>query len=160
MAPTKMMERTEWMVEKATEVGVDEFSFVECQFSERRRMRHDRLDKIAVSAMKQSRKAWKPIINELMDFKTFIDSHLKGSRYICHCYNEIERSDLFEELTDKKSDEEITILVGPEGDFSTNEVKEAIEKGYKSVSLGNSRLRTETAALYAAMMPHLAEKIK
>lgn len=156
MAPTKMMDRVEWMAEKATEIGVDEFSFLECKFSERRQMRADRVEKIVVSATKQSRKAWKPVVNELTAFKKFIEEPREGGQYICHCYEEVERTDLFELLkADNTMPHDVTILIGPEGDFSIDEVRMAMEHGYKSVSLGTERLRTETAALSAAMQAHL-----
>ncbi len=156
MAPTKMMDRVEWMAEKATEIGVDEFSFLECKFSERRQMRADRVEKIVVSATKQSRKAWKPVVNELTAFKKFIEEPREGGKYICHCYEEVERTDLFELLkADNTMPHDVTILIGPEGDFSIDEVRMAMEHGYKSVSLGTERLRTETAALSAAMQAHL-----
>lgn len=157
MAPTKMIDRVEWMVEKATEIGVDEFSFLECQYSERRNMRADRIEKITVSAMKQSRKAWKPFVNELEDFRTFITQERPGRKFICHCYDEIERQDLFIALQSCNSiNEEVTVLIGPEGDFSVEEVKLALANGYESVSLGKSRLRTETAALFAVANIHLS----
>ena len=156
IAPTKLMDRIEWMAEKATEIGVDEFSFPLCKFSERKQMRKDRVEKIVVSAVKQSRKPWMPVVNEMTPFMDIIKQHPKG--FICHCYDEVPRTDFFEEL--KKSDiadnDEILVLVGPEGDFSIEEVKAAVEAGYKSVSLGSARLRTETAALSAVMMMQLA----
>ena len=174
MAPTKMMERTEWMAEKATEIGVDEFSFLECQFSERRNMRTDRIDKIVVAATKQSRKAWKPVVNDLQSFRSFIEQPREGLKFICHCYDEIERKDLFETLESLESLKttkipvnvpvpvpvpvNITGLVGPEGDFSIDEVRLAMEHGYISTSLGSQRLRTETAALSAVMIMQLANK--
>lgn len=157
MAPTKMMERVEWMAEKATEIGCDEFSFLLCKFSERKQMRADRVEKIVLSAMKQSRKAWKPIVNELQSFKDFINTPKEGRKFICHCYDEIPRIDLFNLIQDDK-DSNITILIGPEGDFSVEEVKMAIEAGYESVSLGSARLRTETAALSAVMMSQLSRR--
>ena len=159
MAPTKMMERTEWMAEKVTEIGVDELSFPECRFSERRKMRKERVEKVVVAAMKQSHKAWMPQVNDMCAFKQFIDNERGGRKYICHCYNEIERRELTSLLresaesnaaTGDTSDEDVTILIGPEGDFSIDEVRYAISKGYKSTSLGPSRLRTETAAIVAA----------
>lgn len=159
MAPTKMMERTEWMAEKVTEIGVDELSFPECRFSERRKMRKERVEKVVVAAMKQSHKAWMPQVNDMCAFKQFIDNERGGRKYICHCYNEIERRELTSLLresaesnaaTGDTSDEDVTILIGPEGDFSIDEVKYAVSKGYKSTSLGPSRLRTETAAIVAA----------
>lgn len=159
MAPTKMMERTEWMAEKVTEIGVDELSFPECRFSERRKMRKERVEKVVVAAMKQSHKAWMPQVNDMCAFKQFIDNERGGRKYICHCYNEIERRELTSLLresaesnaaTGDTSDEDVTILIGPEGDFSVDEVRYAVSKGYKSTSLGPSRLRTETAAIVAA----------
>lgn len=162
MAPTKMMERTEWMAEKVTEIGVDELSFPECRFSERRKMRKERVEKVVVAAMKQSHKAWMPQVNDMCAFKQFIDNERGGRKYICHCYNEIERRELTSLLNEARdggngnaengntANEDITILIGPEGDFSVEEVRYAISKGYKSTSLGPSRLRTETAAIVAA----------
>lgn len=160
MAPTKMMERVEWMVEKATEIGVDEFSFPLCKFSERKQMRKDRVEKIVVSAVKQSRKPWKPVVNDMMPFSEIIKKHPKG--FICHCYDEVPRTDFFEEINNANigEDEEVMVLVGPEGDFSIEEVKMAVEAGYKSVSLGSARLRTETAGLSAVMMMQLAVRNK
>lgn len=159
MAPTKMIDRTEWFAEKATEIGVDSLAFLNCKFSERKAMRTDRIDKIVVSAMKQSRKAWKPLVTPLTPFKDFVGEERAGLKFIAHCYNEIESKDLFtllQEREDTKGD--ITVLIGPEGDFSADEVKFAISKGYIPVSLGKSRLRTETAALYAAMAAQLANR--
>lgn len=159
MAPTKMMERTEWMAEKVTEIGVDEISFIESQFSERRKIRIDRVEKIVLSAMKQSRKAWKTKVNEMQKFEEFINNNTCGKRYICHCHDEIERVDLFSELVKTKdTEQEAIILIGPEGDFSIEEVKFAMEKGYIPVSLGKSRLRTETAAISAVMMAQLSHR--
>lgn len=156
MAPTKMMDRTEWFAEKATEIGVDELAFVNCKFSERKVMRTVRLDKIIVSAMKQSRKPWKPQLSPLTPFKDFIHKERSGLKFIAHCYNEIESVDLFNTLMKSKGNvDDVTVLIGPEGDFSIDEVKLAIKNGYTPVSLGESRLRTETAALYAAMTAQL-----
>ena len=153
IAPTKMMERMEWLVEKATEIGFDELSLLDCRFSERRVVKTQRLEKIAVAAMKQSRKAWKPVINEMQDFKAFIAQHTEGARYIAHCYGEVERVSLFKELERGGAS---LVLVGPEGDFSIDEVRMAVEAGFVSVDLGKSRLRTETAGLAAVMMMQLA----
>lgn len=161
VAPTKMMERVEWFVEKATEVGIDEFSFLNCQFSERKVLRTDRLEKIVISAVKQSRKAWKPVVNEMQSFKEFVKRPLKGRKFIAHCYEEIGRKDLFEELNSAydDSDADVTVMIGPEGDFSIDEVRLAMENGFVPVSLGPCRLRTETAALSATMMAHLSRRI-
>lgn len=160
IAPTKMMERIEWMAEKATEIGFDELSFLNCKFSERKTLRCDRIDKIVVSAVKQSHKAWKPVVNEMVSFKDFIAVPRSGRKFICHCYEEVEKTDLFAELQKDYEDEgDVTILVGPEGDFSIDEVKLALANGYESVSLGTSRLRTETAGLMAVAMSNLARRI-
>ena len=177
IAPTKDMGRMEWMAEKATEVGWDEVSFLDTQFSERRSLRADRIDKIVVAAMKQSRKAWKPVVNEMTSFRAFVDAHQEGRRFICHCYPEIARQDFFDAITAQQGDaagasdditaqqgdaagasDDITVLVGPEGDFSVEEVRYALDRGYESVSLGKSRLRTETAGLTAVVMAQLARR--
>ena len=158
IAPTKMMDRIEWMAEKATEIGFDEISFVDCKFSERKTLRPDRIERIVVSAMKQSHKAWKPQVNEMVSFGKFVSSPREGRKFIAHCYNEIERKDLFEELHDVPVDVPVTIMVGPEGDFSIDEVRLAMENGYEPISLGLSRLRTETAGLSAVMMSNLSKR--
>ena len=160
IAPTKMMDRIEWMAEKATEIGFDELSFLSAKFSERKTIRVDRVDKIVVSAVKQSHKAWKPVVNEMTPFKEFVAQPRTGKKYICHCYEEIDKVDLFAELQKALDDEgNVTILVGPEGDFSIEEVQLALQYGYVSVSLGTSRLRTETAGLMAVAMANLARRI-
>ena len=156
MAPTKVIDRVEWTLEKATEIGVDELSLLNCAFSERRNVKLERLDKIVVAAVKQSRKAWKPLLNDLQSFEHFVKQPRKGVKYIAHCYAEIDKKDLYSELTQLNCDEEVTILIGPEGDFSIEEVRLAMSQGYVSVSLGQSRLRTETAALAATMIAQLA----
>lgn len=164
IAPTKLMERMEWMAEKATEVGFDELSLIECQYSERRVVKLPRLEKIVVSAVKQSRKAWMPELHDMISLKQFIASHPGGHRYIAHCYDEIPRSSLFDELRKLPvvqavpSADPIIVMVGPEGDFSIDEVRMAVEQGFVSVDLGKSRLRTETAGLAAIMMMHLAQQ--
>ncbi len=156
MAPTKVIDRVEWTLEKATEIGIDEFSLLNCAFSERRNVKLERLDKIVVAAVKQSRKAWKPLLNDLQPFEDFVNRPRKGAKYIAHCYAEIDKKDLYGELLQLNGDEEVTILIGPEGDFSIDEVHLAMSKGYVPVSLGQSRLRTETAALAATMIAQLA----
>ena len=158
IAPTKMMDRIEWMVEKATEVGVDEISFLNCAFSERRVVKNPRIEKIIVSAMKQSHKAWKPVLNEMSTFAHFIEQPRAGVNYIAHCYDEIPRVNLFDELRKTPDETEMTVLIGPEGDFSIDEVRQAVDHGYQSVSLGTSRLRTETAGLSAVMMMQLSKQ--
>ena len=157
IAPTKLMDRMEWMVEKAVEIGVDEITFLDCRFSERKVVKTERLDKIVVSAMKQSRKAWKTELYGMTSFKDFISAKTEEARYIAHCYEEVDRKSLFDELRRLPAAERVTILVGPEGDFSIDEVREAVAQGYQSVHLGNSRLRTETAGLAAVMMAQLSK---
>ena len=158
IAPTKMMDRIEWMTEKAVEVGVDELSFLNCQFSERRLVKIPRLEKIMISAVKQSHKAWATQLNEIVNFDTFIQQPRDGRRYIAHCYEEVPRTYLFDELCQASESEDATVLIGPEGDFSIDEVRRAVAAGYISVHLGKSRLRTETAGLAAVMMMQLAKE--
>lgn len=158
IAPTKMMDRIEWMTEKATEIGIDELSFLDCQFSERRVVKLPRVEKIVVSAVKQSHKAWMPVLNEMMPFKDFIRQPREGRKYIAHCYEEVPRTYLFDELRKPyDTPHSTTVLIGPEGDFSIDEVRLAVEAGYQSVHLGKNRLRTETAGLSAVMMMQLAK---
>ena len=146
VAPTKNMDRIEWFAEKATEIGLDELTFVNCRFSERKVIKTDRVERIVVSAMKQSLKYCKPVVEEMVDFKKFVSQERAGEKFIAHCYD--DEKTLLKDIHVAGCD--ATILIGPEGDFSPEEVKMAIEAGYKPVSLGNSRLRTETAALTAA----------
>ncbi len=161
IAPTKVMDRIEWMAEKATEIGFDELTFLNSQFSERKVMRTVRLDKIVVSAVKQSHKAWKPVVGSMVSFRDFIARPRPGRKYICHCYEEVEKKDFFTELSKPFADDEadVTVLVGPEGDFSIDEVRAAVAQGYISVTLGTSRLRTETAGLVAVAMSNLARRL-
>ena len=157
IAPTKLMDRMEWLAEKATEVGFDELTFLDCQFSERRWVFVSRIEKIVVSAVKQSRKAWMPQLNDMTSFKQFISSHQTGARYIAHCYDEVPRVNLFTELQ-KGGAQDALVMIGPEGDFSIDEVRMAVDAGFISVDLGKSRLRTETAGLAAVMMMQLAKE--
>jgi 16S rRNA (uracil1498-N3)-methyltransferase len=146
------------MTEKAVEVGVDEISFLNCQFSERRLVKIPRLEKIMISAVKQSHKAWATRLNEIVTFDTFIQQPREGRKYIAHCYEEVPRTYLFDELQKSSVSDETTVLIGPEGDFSIDEVRKAVDAGYISVHLGKSRLRTETAGLSAVMMMQLAKE--
>ncbi len=158
IAPTKMMDRMEWMAEKATEIGFDEISFLDCKFSERKTLRTDRVERIVVSAMKQSHKACKPMVNGMCGFREFVAMEREGRKFIAHCYEEVARRDLFDELSAMDAEMPVTVLVGPEGDFSIDEVRLAMEHGYESISLGRSRLRTETAGLSAVMMANLSKR--
>ncbi len=158
MAPTKNLDRVEWLAEKATEIGFDELTFLNCKFSERKVLKTERIDKILISAMKQSHKAWKPILNEMTDFKDFMKRDFKGGKFICHCYGEENDVELGKKVLLKdalKAGEDALVMVGPEGDFSVDEVLEAERNGFQSVSLGESRLRTETAALIAVHLMNL-----
>lgn len=145
IAPTKNMDRIEWFAEKATEVGVDTITFLNCRFSERKVVKTERVERIVVSAMKQSLKYSKPVVDEMVDFKKFIAAERPGAKFIAHCYDS-ERVLLKDVLV---PGEDATVLIGPEGDFSPEEVEMAVKAGYRPVSLGSSRLRTETAALVA-----------
>ena len=145
MAPTKNMDRNEWFAEKATEIGFDELTFLNCRFSERKVIKNERIEKILISAIKQSLKARLPKLNEMTDFNKFINQEFKGQKFIAHCY-EGEKPLLKDVL---KAGEDALVLIGPEGDFSEGEVEKAIERGFTPISLGKSRLRTETAALVA-----------
>ena len=157
IAPTKMMERMEWLIEKAVEVGVDEISFLNCQFSERRIIKMQRAEKIMISAVKQSHKAWAPRLNEVVTFAEFIAQPFEGRKYIAHCYEEVARTYLYNELRKPADSDDALVLIGPEGDFSIDEVRQAVAHGFQSVHLGKSRLRTETAGLAAVMMMQLAK---
>jgi 16S rRNA (uracil1498-N3)-methyltransferase len=143
---TKNMDRNEWFTEKATEIGIDELTFLNCRYSERRVIKMERIEKIVVSAMKQSLKARMPKLNEMTDFAKLVKRIDSGQKFIAHCYDDEEKVMLKDVL---RPGEEATILIGPEGDFSEEEVRMAREAGFVAVSLGNSRLRTETAALVA-----------
>ena len=187
MAPTKLNDRVEWFAEKATEIGVDEFAFLDCQFSERKVLKTERIEKIVVSAVKQSHKAWMPEVDEMTPFRKFVEAERSGQKFICHCYEQqdidlptpvkgskeegevqscnIQKNEDLREQNERcasyakpflmdviDSEQDCTVLIGPEGDFSVEEVRLAQEHGYQSVSLGKSRLRTETAGLCAVHM--------
>lgn len=155
IAPTKNIERIEWFAEKAAEIGIDEITPLICRFSERKVIKRERIEKILISAMKQSKKAYLPTINEQMTFNDFMKCEHKGELYIAHCYEQ-DKKDLCKTY---KANNDVTILIGPEGDFSEEEVRKALEKGFVPVSLGNSRLRTETAGLVACHTINLINQI-
>lgn len=160
VAPTKNMDRMEWLAEKATEVGIDRLSLLDCRFSERRVVKTERLDKIIVSAMKQSHKAWKPQLDEMTPFQKFIARpDLPAQRFIAHCYAMTDQDSSPAFLLDILAPRTpALVLIGPEGDFSIDEVRAAEAAGFRSISLGTSRLRTETAALVAVHMMRLANR--
>ncbi|OYX25171.1 MAG: 16S rRNA (uracil(1498)-N(3))-methyltransferase [Flavobacteriales bacterium 32-35-8] len=145
VAPTKMNDRYEWFLEKATEIGIDAITPIICDHSERKIVKTDRFEKIVQSAMKQSLSYYLPKLNEPILFKDFINQDFVGDLFIAHC-EESDKKSLKNEL---KPNSDITILIGPEGDFSVKEIKMAIENKFIPVTLGNTRLRTETAAIVA-----------
>ncbi len=145
VAPTKNIDRFEWFLEKATEIGVDEITPVICERSERKVIKRERLERIILSAMKQSLQTYLPKLNDAVSYENFIESAHEGLLFIAHC-EKGEKMDLKRRVA---PDKDITILIGPEGDFSPSEIKQAHEKGFWPVSLGKNRLRTETAALVA-----------
>ncbi len=155
IAPTKNMSRLEWFVEKTTEIGIDEITPIICQQSERSKLRMDRLEKIAISAMKQSLRTYLPKLNEAQKLKDFLlenqDKTPNLSRYIAHC-DESKKTNLWDNYRTARN---VLILIGPEGDFSKEEIELAIQLGYAPVSLGTHRLRTETAGITACTILNL-----
>ncbi|WP_297868263.1 16S rRNA (uracil(1498)-N(3))-methyltransferase [uncultured Flavobacterium sp.] len=145
VAPTKMNDRLEWFLEKATEIGIHEITPIICDHSERKVYKIDRAEKIIQAAMKQSLHYYIPKINEPISFSQFVKSNIDGQKFIAHC----EETDKKSFKNEVKKDEKVTILIGPEGDFSIKEINLAIENEFIPVTLGNTRLRTETAALVA-----------
>ncbi|MBR1792206.1 MAG: 16S rRNA (uracil(1498)-N(3))-methyltransferase [Bacteroidales bacterium] len=145
VAPTKNNARIEWLVEKAVEIGVDEITPIICDHSERGILKTDRLEKIAISAMKQSLKAYLPLINPATPLRQFVSRPIEGQRMVCYCEGDqrIPLSQTYQAGSDA------VILIGPEGDFSPDEITTAIASGFQPITLGDARLRTETAALYA-----------
>ena len=145
VAPTKMNDRFEWFLEKATEIGVSEITPIICEHSERKFIKNERFEKIIASAMKQSNQYYLPKLNEPIVFKDFLKQEFSGKRFIAHC-EETDKT-LLKDVLKPKSD--VTILIGPEGDFSVKEIQLALDTRFIPVSLGHTRLRTETAAIVA-----------
>lgn len=144
IAPTKNIDRFEWFLEKATELGIEEITPLLCRYSERKHLNHERCEKILVSAMKQSNRLYLPKLNELTKFDTFLKNNFDGTKVIAHC-----------EPSEKKSlhsiiviSQQLLMLVGPEGDFSKEEIEAAIANNFEAAALGKKRLRTETAAIH------------
>ncbi len=154
-APTKNIDRIEWFAEKATEIGTDRFTPLLCRFSERKELKTERLEKIVVSAMKQSQQAVMPIIDEMISFEKFIRQPFNGHKFIAHCYP-LRKTPLANAY---RKGENALILIGPEGDFSEQEVQDAVTLGYEPVSLGENRLRTETACLVATHTIHVINNL-
>ena len=151
VAPTKNMERIEWFIEKATEAGIDEISFIETENSERAKVNRERCEKITISAMKQSKQWFLPKLNAVRKLSAALSSVETDSAYIAWCETNETALLSHKLMTSTSSFQRIAILVGPEGDFSSEEVQLATKSGFQPVSLGSSILRTETAALYACM---------
>ncbi|HEY3372862.1 MAG TPA: 16S rRNA (uracil(1498)-N(3))-methyltransferase [Prolixibacteraceae bacterium] len=151
IAPTKNIERIEWFLEKTTEIGINQITPLLCRFSERKDIKTERLEKVMVSAMKQSLKAYLPQLNPLTKFNDFIAQPFEGQKFIAHC--DEQHRDLLKKMI--IPNQNYLILIGPEGDFSPEEIKMAIEAGFHPVSLGDSRLRTETAGVVACHTFHL-----
>jgi len=145
IAPTKNIERIEWFLEKATEIGVSRITPLLCRYSERKEIKTERLEKVMVSAMKQSLKAYLPQLDELTKFSEFVRQPFDGQKFIAHC--EEQHRELLKSLV--VPTQNYLILIGPEGDFSSEEIELALKEGFQPVSLGDSRLRTETAGVVA-----------
>lgn len=145
IAPTKNIERIEWFLEKATEIGLSRVIPLLCRFSERKEIKADRLEKVMISAMKQSLKAYLPQLDPLTRFSDLIKQPFDGQKFIAHCDD--QHRELLKNLL--VPNQNYLILIGPEGDFSSEEIEQALKAGFQPVSLGDSRLRTETAGLVA-----------
>ncbi|UII79946.1 16S rRNA (uracil(1498)-N(3))-methyltransferase [Flagellimonas sp. CMM7] len=145
VAPTKMNDRYEWFLEKATEIGVDEITPIICEHSERKILKLERMERVLQSAMKQSLQTHLPKLNPAISYKEFMNQEMSGLKFIAHC-DEGEKMELKRRVA---ADKDLIILIGPEGDFSKTEINLAYAKGFVPVSLGNNRLRTETAAIVA-----------
>jgi 16S rRNA (uracil1498-N3)-methyltransferase len=151
IAPTKNIDRFEWFLEKATEIGIDEITPVYCEHSERNIVKPERLQKIITSAVKQSLKAYHPVLNEAVKLNQLLKTNFNANKYIAHC----QEDDKINLKSTYKKAESALILIGPEGDFSKSEIKDAITQQYQAISLGNSRLRTETAGVVACHIINL-----
>lgn len=145
IAPTKNIDRLEWFLEKATEIGIDEITPIICDRSERKIIKEERLEKVITSAVKQSLTAYHPKLNNAVSFASFIKQNKEAAKFIAHCM-EGDKS-FINQIS--KPQQSYLVLIGPEGDFTPTELDAALHNGYKSVTLGNTRLRTETAALAA-----------
>lgn len=156
VAPTKHLDRMEWMVEKLTEIGVNRIIPLLCRYSERKELKIERLEKIAISAMKQSLKTVLPIIDVMTPIKDVITKQMYDQRFIAYCDTSIPRKLLSAEY---RANKDTLILIGPEGDFSTEEINMALNSGYNPISLGDNRLRTETAAVVACDTCHIINQL-
>jgi 16S rRNA (uracil1498-N3)-methyltransferase len=155
IAPTKQIDRIEWMIEKAVEIGLDELSFIQCKNSERVNLKTDRIQKIVESATKQSLQAYLPKVNSLKNFNELVHQAEETQKLIAHC----NQGDKTRIIDMKFKNTSTLILIGPEGDFCLDEINDAITKDFIAVSLGENRLRTETAGLYACQAAALLSQI-
>lgn len=154
IAPTKNTDRIEWLAEKVTELGINTIIPIKCRHSERKELKTERISKILVSAMKQSLKASLPQLYQMTPITDFIKS-ATGQKFIAYCGHEAANND-FSQLY--KPGQDVTVMIGPEGDFSEEEITTAIASGFTPVTFGKSRLRTETAALYAIAAIHALDQ--
>lgn len=156
IAPTKNIDRFEWFLEKATEFGIDEITPVICKHSERTVIKPERLEKILVSAMKQSNQSYLPKLNSLRPLSELLKQNIDADKFIAHCSEDDQKHLLVNQL---KSDSSVMVLIGPEGDFSKDEISLSLEKNFKPASLGSTRLRTETAGLAAVTTVHIVNQM-
>ena len=154
ISPIKNQDRLEWFIEKSVEIGIDEITLIDCDRTLRKKIKIDRLNKIAITAMKQSLKAYIPKINDVISVNDFIMYNQSSSKFICHLDND-DRRDVFYYKDDIKKYKNVSILIGPEGDFSASEIELAVDNNFLCVTLGNSRLRTETAGVVACHLFNL-----
>ncbi|MFP5471025.1 MAG: 16S rRNA (uracil(1498)-N(3))-methyltransferase [Bacteroidia bacterium] len=152
IAPTKNMDRIEWLVEKCVEIGIDSFKFIETKNSERTKLRLDRLEKIAISAVKQSKNYFMPSFSELKNLDDVLNENFDGQKFMAHCFEDNKKH--LKEVIKPKS--RYQILIGPEGDFTPQEIDKALSKNYVPVTFGENRLRTETAAFFGCLAVNLA----
>ena len=157
IAPTKIIDRFEWFLEKSTEVGISEIYPIECDHSERRQLKLDREQKVVTSAVKQSLKAYHPVLHPLTSVRDVIAMPFEGAKFIAHCNSELGEREYLGRLL--KKGEKTLILIGPEGDFSPDEINFALQNGFKAISLGKERLRTETAAVVATVVTATINKM-
>ena len=157
VAPTKIIDRFEWFLEKATEIGVSEVYPIECDHSERRQIKHDREEKVITAAVKQSLKAYHPVLHDMTSVRDVIAMNFDGDMFIAHCDKEFGERVYLGNLVKKGAN--TLILIGPEGDFSKEEINFAAQNGFKAISLGRERLRTETAAVVATTVVSTINKL-
>ena len=157
VAPTKNIDRYEWFLEKATEVGISDVYPLECDHSERRQIKAEREEKVITAAVKQSLKAYHPTLHDMTRFRDVVTMPFEGQKFIAHCNDSLGEREYLGKLIEKGG--RSLILIGPEGDFSEEEITFALNNGFKAISLGKERLRTETAALIATVITSTINKL-